>query len=88
VRAPPGVLGGEPYGPGCNLGLVDGRDRLGEARQAGEHPAKLRRIEPGELDHGHADAASGVQELTPDGLVEALDGVLGAAVRALQRDAR
>lgn len=56
-------------------------------RQPRLDPGELRGVEPRQLHHRHPHAALVVEQFAAQRLVEALDGVLGRAVRGLQRDA-
>ena len=69
------------------LGLVDRRHRLGMPWQLCPAPLELGRIERGQVHHRHVDSAAVVEQLGPQRLGEALERVLGGAVRGLQRDA-
>ena len=57
------------------------------AGQLGPHPGELRRVDRGHLDHGDVDGGLVVQQLAAQRGGEPVDGVLGAAVGGLQRDA-
>ena len=81
------VVGGVQDRAGGELGLVDRRDRLGVVGQAGQHPGELGGVDGGHLHHGDVHVALVVQQFAAQRLVETLDGVFGAAVRGLQRDA-
>ena len=69
-----------------DLGLVDRRHRLRAARQPRLHNGELRRVQGRQLNHRDMHAAVLVQQLAADGLGEALDRVLRAAVRGLKRN--
>jgi hypothetical protein len=56
------------------------------ARQARAHDAEVRRVQRRQLHNRDAHVAALVQELAAQRLGEALDRVLGGAVRRLQRD--
>ena len=81
-----GVIGREDDPLGGDLGLVDRRDRLRVARQPGQHPGELGRVDGRHLHDGDPYLGPLVQQLAPDRLGEPVDGVLGAAVGGLQRD--
>ena len=81
------VVGGVQHAAGGELGLVDRWHRLGVVGQAGQHPGELGGVDRGHLHHGDVHVALVVQQFAAQRLVETLDGVFGAAVRGLQRDA-
>ena len=87
VGAAFGVVGGVQHPAGGDLGLVERRHRLRLHRQLGQHPRELGRVHPGHRHGGHPDVGVVVAQLGEQGLVEPPHGVLGAAVRRLQRDA-
>jgi len=69
------------------FGLVDRRNGLGLVGKFGQHPRELRGVDRGHLHHRHVHAGLLVQQFAAQRLVEALDGMFGAAVRRLQRNA-
>ena len=81
------MRGGVQDGLGRDLRLVDRRHRLGLAGHRRSHPAELGRVRRRQLNHRRVHVRLGVQQFAADRLVEALDRVLGAAVRRLERDA-
>ncbi len=82
-----GMIGGVDDAAGRYFRLVDRRDRLRVAGQLGAHPGELRRVHRGHLHHGDVDTGLIVQQLAAQRGGEPVDGVLGAAVGGLQRDA-
>ena len=87
VLPAPGMTGGEDDAAGRHFRLVDRRNRLRVPRQLGPHPGELWRVHRGHLDHGDPDTRLVVQQLAAQRGREPVDGVLGAAVGRLQRDA-
>ena len=87
VQLAPAVVGGPVDRAGRDLGLEDRRHRLRVARHLAQAVVELRRVQPGQLDHRHVHLAAAVAQLAAQRLLKALDRVLGAAVRRLQRDA-
>ena len=77
------VVGGIKDGLGSHIGLKDRGHRLRFARQAASDPSELRGVEGRHLNHRELDVAAVVDQLAPQGLREALDGVLGGAVSRL-----
>src|SRR3546814_9940736 len=73
--------------PRRDLGLVDLADRPGLLAHVRARPIELGGVERGKLDHAHPDLAVLMVELGPNRIEEALDGVLGAAIGRLERDA-
>jgi hypothetical protein len=69
-----------------DLGLEDRRHGLRVPGQLRPPPLELRRVERRQVHHRHVDAAALVHELRPQRLGEALERVLRAAVRRLERD--
>ncbi len=86
VLPPPWVVRREQHGAGGHLGLEDRRHRLRPLREAGADPVELRGVHGGQLHHRGAHPGAGGEKLAAERLVEALDGVLGPAVGALERD--
>src|SRR5262249_49484475 len=70
-----------------NLRLKDWRHRLRFVLQSALHPAELRSIERGHLDHGNTDVTLVVNQLTAQRISETGDGMLGCTIGRLQRDA-
>ena len=80
------VVGREDDSLGGDLGLVDRRDRLRVPREPRQHPGELRRVDGRHLHDGDPHVAPVMHQLGADRLGEAVDRVLRAAVRGLQRD--
>jgi len=78
------MICGVNNGPGGHLRLIDRRNWLRVMRQPDEDPGELRGADGGQLHHGGAHTVPVVQQLAPQGIVEPLDGMLGAAIAGLQ----
>ena len=86
VDLTPPVVGRPVHGVGRDLRLVDGGHGHRVFRHLRAAMAELGRVQARQLHHRYVDARSVVAQLRAQRLDEALDRVLGPAVRSLQGD--
>src|ERR1041385_8923011 len=74
-------------GAGCNLWLINWWNWLGLAREPTFHPAKLRCVEGGHLNHCDTHLATIMDQFAPARIAEPREGMLGREIAPLKRDA-
>src|SRR6185437_9206634 len=83
----PGMAGKPRNRARGDFGLKNGWNRLRLLGKPGSHPAKLGRVDCGQMDHAKVYAAFVVEELRPQRLGKPDDRVLRRTIGGLKRDA-